>query len=88
METLSHDGLNMLLAVTWNARIDKTCFSAHSTRFAFTSAAAATNLSDIIMNSAGWANETTFSRFFKKRIEQAEQPHFEEHLLSSQIMKK
>ena len=67
--------------VMGQAGIDTSCYGAHSTRSATTSAASTTNLPiDIIMKAAGWTNATTFQRFYNKPIEQS--PNLGEHLLS------
>lgn len=52
------------------AGVDISRFSAHSTRAASTSAAAATHLPiDDILKAAGWSNTTTFGKHYKKSIE-------------------
>ena len=68
--------------VMGKAGIDTSCYGAHSTRAASTSAASSTKLPiDIIMKAAGWSSETTFQRFYNKPIEHS--ANFGEHLLLS-----
>jgi integrase len=68
--------------VMGKAGIDTSCYAAHSTRSASTSAASSTKLPiDIIMKAAGWSSETTFQRFYNKPIEHS--ANFWEHLLLS-----
>lgn len=51
------------------AGIDLNLFSAHSTRSASTSKAAASNIPlGLILKTAGWTNEQTFAKFYKKQI--------------------
>ena len=51
-----------------NSEIDTTAFGAHSTRAAATSAAKCAKLSVNTMSAAGWANASTFSKFYDKPI--------------------
>ena len=50
------------------AGIDTKQFSAHSTRSASTSKAAASVSVDIILATAGWKEESTFRQFYKKPV--------------------
>lgn len=51
------------------AGINTTTFGAHSTRAATTSAAKAMNMPiDIIMQSAGWSQESTFGKYYHKPV--------------------
>ena len=55
--------------VLQQAGVDTTQFSAHSTRSASTSAAAARDIPiDSILKAAGWSGEKTFSRFYHKQV--------------------
>ena len=52
-----------------NSGIDTTAFGAHSTRAAATSAAKCAKLSvNTMMSTAGWANASTFGKFYDKPI--------------------
>ena len=56
-------------AVMKEAGIDMTVFAAHSTRAASTSKAATRNVPlNTILKTAGWSNENTFTKFYKKQI--------------------
>lgn len=56
-----------------DAGIDTSKYSAHSTRLASTSAAKANSISiATIMKSAGWSQESTFTKFYNKPVEPQE----------------
>ena len=56
-----------------NAGIDTSKYSAHSTRSASTSAAKGNSISiTTIMKSAGWSQESTFTKFYQKPVEPRE----------------
>jgi hypothetical protein len=57
-----------LKGVLQRAGIDTQLFSAHSTRCAATSKAATSVAADVILKTAGWAEECTFRRFYKKPV--------------------
>ena len=60
--------------------INTTVFKAHSTRSASTSAVANRGAPiKCILNAAGWSNESTFGKFYKKETRQ----NFGEHLLQA-----
>ena len=64
--------------------IDTSTFTAHSTRSASTSAAAAAGVPlQTIMAAAGWSRETTFSKFYKKTVRKS----FSQSLLDSYLRK-
>ena len=51
------------------AGVDTTCYKSHSTRAAFTSAAARAGVPvDNILSCAGWSNCETFAQFYKKTV--------------------
>lgn len=67
-----------------NSGIDTTVFRAHSTRSAATSAAKGAKLSvNTIMNAAGWANASTFRKFYDKPIITDTDENFGHALLKS-----
>ena len=55
-------------AVLLRSGIDTQKFSAHSTRSASTSKAAASVSADIILKTAGWSDESTFRSFYKRPV--------------------
>ena len=69
-KVVSADTISRWLKTVLNlAGIDTTKFGAHSTRSASTSAAKAMDVSlDVIMESAGWTQESTFARFYNKPV--------------------
>ena len=65
-----------------DAGIDTSKYSAHSTRSASTSAAKGNSISNAtIMKSAGWSQESTFTKFYNKPVEPRE--NFETELLKA-----
>ena len=69
--------------------LDTSIYQAHSTRAASTSAAFERNLPlDIILQTAGWANEQTFASFYKKEIMPMKcTTRFQDSILSSNTVK-
>lgn len=50
------------------AGIDTDLLTAHCTRSALTSKAAATVSTDVILATAGWTEESTFQKFYNKPV--------------------
>ena len=69
---ISRDTLRRWIkSVLEEAGIDTNVFSAHSTRSAATSTAQARDVSlKTILDTAGWSNKKTFSRFYQKPVAQ------------------
>ena len=58
-------------------------FGVHSTRAAAISTAKMKGVPNgTIIQTAGWANSRTFSKFYRKHIEEQQGPTFEEAILS------
>ena len=69
-QSLSTDTISRWLKTVFaKSRIGTSVFNGHSTRAAYTSAAAVCKVSlSTIMDNAGWLNATTFGKFYKKPI--------------------